>query len=201
MGLGEQRVRIVAGRWRGRRLTAPKGEGTRPTSDRVREALFSALSSRMGADLGGVDVLDAFAGTGALGLEALSRGAATVVFSESERPALDALRANIGSLGAGHEARVVVGDAFRLARSGGLGTSPFGLLLLDPPYRIGAADVARLLGDLAATGLVVIGATVVWEHASSTDPEWPEGFEPGTSKTYGTTAVGIATYRGGTGKA
>lgn len=191
-------MRIVSGRWRGRPLSAPRGDRTRPTSDRVREALFSALSARMGADLGAARVLDPFAGTGALGLEALSRGASAAVFCESDRDSVEVLRANIASLDASAEARVVRGDAFRLARSGGFGTGPFGLLLLDPPYRIETVDVARLLGDLAEAGLIDTGATVAWEHAATTEPIWPNGFEPSTSKTYGTTAIGIATYRGRT---
>ncbi|MDO8916019.1 MAG: RsmD family RNA methyltransferase, partial [Coriobacteriia bacterium] len=104
-------MRIVGGAWRGRPLVSPSGPTTRPTSDRVREALFDALGARLGSDLGGGAVLDLFAGTGALGLEALSRGASSAVFVENDRAALVALRRNIETLGAGPRAVVVPGDA------------------------------------------------------------------------------------------
>ncbi|HEX9093015.1 MAG TPA: RsmD family RNA methyltransferase, partial [Coriobacteriia bacterium] len=103
-------MRIVAGSWRGRRLIAPGGRATRPTSDRVREALFDALVARLGADLGGAAVLDLYAGTGALGLEALSRGATRAVFVENDRAALRALADNVSALGAQAECVVVAGD-------------------------------------------------------------------------------------------
>src|SRR5664279_152383 len=100
MAVGEQRMRIVAGQYRGRRLAAPKGDDTRPTTDRVREALFSSLHSHAGANLGGGSALDAFAGSGALGFEALSRGIEHVTFLEREKAALSMLKANAETLGA-----------------------------------------------------------------------------------------------------
>lgn len=190
--MGERGVRIVAGEWRGRRIEAPRGDRTRPTQDRVREALFSMLTSLLGPGLGGVRVLDAFAGSGALGLEALSRGASSAVFVESERAARAALSANAATLGAQDRTRIVAGDAFVLAARGGLPGGPFGLILLDPPYRIEAARVAGLLERLSATGAVTEGAAVVWEHACEVPVQWPRGFEPASAKRYGSTAIDIA---------
>jgi 16S rRNA (guanine966-N2)-methyltransferase len=184
-------VRIVAGVHRGRRLQAPKGTDTRPTTDRVREALFSALASRLGADLGAPRVLDAFAGSGALGLEALSRGAPEVTFVERDRKALAALGANIASLNAGRDTHVLTVDAFSLP-SRGLPGAPFALLLLDPPYRIPSAAVAALIEGLAASGALAQGSFVTWEHSSAADVLWPEGFSVVFSKRYSDVAVDIA---------
>ena len=135
-------MRIVAGEWRGRRLVAPKGEATRPTADRTRETLFNMLASRLGS-FAGLHVADLFAGSGALGLEALSRGAASCLFAESDGAALDAVRANIATLGARARADVRAGSVMRL----GPAAVPYDLILLDPPYGTGAAEVAcdRLL--------------------------------------------------------
>jgi 16S rRNA (guanine966-N2)-methyltransferase len=126
-------MRIVAGEWGGRRLAAPPGRATRPTTDRTREAWMSALAP----DLPGARVLDLFAGSGALGLEALSRGAAAATFVESSPAALRTLKANIDALGAGDRARVLRADALRYAR--GLQPGAFDLTLADPPYGTGAA--------------------------------------------------------------
>ena len=185
-------MRIVAGDWRGRRIAAPAGTSTRPTSDRVREALFASLTSSLGAGLGGVRALDAFAGSGALGLEALSRGASSAVFVESERGARAALEANIAALGAADRGRVIAGDAFALAARHGIPGGPFGLILLDPPYRIDEARVRKLLEDLVASGSVEEGATVVWEHGRDVLVSWPQGFDVRTAKRYGSTALDIA---------
>lgn len=195
--MGEQRVRIVAGRWRGRTLRAPKGTDTRPTSDRVREALFSTLASILGADLGAPVVLDAFAGSGALGLEALSRGAIRAVFVERDRAARDALTANVAALGVTDTTLVSGADVFAAAACGAVSGGPFGLLFADPPYRIDSARTARLLTDLAQAGAVERGAVVVWEHATGASVPWPEGFEERTTRRYGSTQVSIAAYRGG----
>lgn len=120
-------MRIIAGQWRGRKLIAPAGDATRPTADRVREALFSMLASRLGS-FDGLRVADIFAGSGALGLEALSRGAAHCTFVEEDRAALKALDANIAVLGA--EADVLRRSALNLPAA----EAPFDLVLLDPPY-------------------------------------------------------------------
>lgn len=128
-------MRIIAGQWRGRPLVAPKGDTTRPTADRTREALFSMLASRLGSfeDLA---VGDFFAGSGALGLEALSRGAGSCLFVEQDKAALDALRANIAKLGAKADVRAQSVLALGPARA------PLDLILMDPPYGTGAGMVA-----------------------------------------------------------
>ncbi len=190
-------MRIVAGEWRGRRLSAPKGTVTRPTSDRVREAVFSRVDASGGERLRDGVVLDAFAGTGALGLEALSRGFAAATFVETSRRALDALRDNIERCDAGPLCTVAVGDAFRMAREGAIPGSPFALLLLDPPYRIDPAAVTSLLADLAGYGAVGSGALAVWESDAATAVEWPDGYDPMPSRSYGSTAVHMATFCGG----
>ena len=125
-------MRIVAGRWRGRPLASPKGAATRPTADRTREALFSMLASRLGS-FEGLRIADLFAGTGALGLEALSRGAAYCTFVEQDRAAVDALRANIRTLEA--EGDVRHQSVAALAPT----AQPYDVLLFDPPYGTGGA--------------------------------------------------------------
>jgi len=128
-------MRIIAGQWRGRPIIAPKGEATRPTADRMREALFSMLASRLGS-FDELAVADLFAGSGALGLEALSRGAASCVFVEQDRAAVDALKANIAKLGAKADVRAQSVLALPPA------TKPYDLILMDPPYGTGAGAVA-----------------------------------------------------------
>lgn len=195
MGVGELRVRIVGGQWRGRRIEAPKGMTTRPTTDRVREALFSVITSRLGGSLESVAVLDPFAGSGALGLEALSRGASLAVFVERDRKALAALRNNIAILGAERSSKVLVADAFSLAERHVL--EPVSLILLDPPYTLDPAKVAGLLEGLASSGEINDGCVVSWEHAADTEAVWPSGFESSTSKRYGSTRVDVATFEKG----
>lgn len=135
-------MRIIAGEWRGRKLVAPKGDLTRPTADRTRETLFSMLNSRLGS-LEGLSVVDLFAGSGALGLEALSRGAEFCLFVEQDRHALDAIKANIAALDARTRTSVTAGSVMTL----GPAKVPHDLVLLDPPYASGAGEVAldRLL--------------------------------------------------------
>lgn len=130
-------MRIIAGEWRGRKLLAPPGEATRPTADRAREALFSMLVSRLGS-LEGLTVADLFAGSGALGLEALSRGAAQALFVEQAAPALRALRGNIANLGGAGRSQVEARSVFAL----GPRATPVDIMLLDPPYGSGAGAVA-----------------------------------------------------------
>ena len=130
-------MRIIAGEWRGRKLTAPKGDSTRPTADRTRETLFSMLTSRLGT-FEGLSVLDLFAGSGALGLEALSRGASQCLFVEQEADAVKAIRANIEALDARSRAQVQQGSVMSL----GPAKSAHDLILLDPPYETGAGQVA-----------------------------------------------------------
>jgi 16S rRNA (guanine966-N2)-methyltransferase len=130
-------MRVISGEWRGRKLLAPKGDATRPTADRTRETLFSMLTSRLGS-FEGLVVADLFAGSGALGIEALSRGAASCLFAEQDRDALEVLRGNLSSLVATARADVRSGSVL------GLGPAPraYDLLMLDPPYGTGAASVA-----------------------------------------------------------
>jgi 16S rRNA (guanine966-N2)-methyltransferase len=199
MDMGEQRMRIVAGEFKGRRIEAPKGDDTRPTTDRVREALFSSLTSLLGPDLGGGTALDAFAGTGALGLEALSRGLSGVTFVERERTALNVLNANVSALGAQDRTIVIAGDALALAQRGALRGGPFALLLLDPPYRLDADEVARLIASLAAHDLLEDDATIVYEHAARSNAEWPKGVSAIAQKRYGSTVVDIASFERGAG--
>jgi 16S rRNA (guanine966-N2)-methyltransferase len=192
-------VRIVAGTFRGRRIAAPAGDSTRPTTDRVREALFSSLSSLLGPDLGGGRVLDPFAGSGALGLEALSRGCASVTFVEDSAGAVATLKRNIDVLGAGRATQVIKGDSMALAGRGGLPGGPFSLILLDPPYRLDPSSVTDLLRSLAARDLLEEGCAVTWEHGTGTEPDWPQGFSARVHKKYGSTEVDIAVYAKGAG--
>ena len=140
-------MRIVAGEWRGRKLQAPPGDTTRPTADRTRETLFSMLVSRLGG-FDGLAVADLFAGSGALGLEALSRGAAHCLFVEQDAAALRALRANLAALHAQPRAEVRAASVLAL----GPAKAPLDLILLDPPYRRGAGAVA--LDKLARLGWI-----------------------------------------------
>jgi 16S rRNA (guanine966-N2)-methyltransferase len=177
-------VRIVGGRHRGRRLVAPPGDAVRTTSDRAREALFNILAhGRFAAGSGPVwqdrVVLDAFAGTGALGLEALSRGAAESYFIERERAALDALRRNIDALGETARAHLRAGDALHPPPA----PRPAELAFLDPPYREGLA--APALAALAASGWLATGAVVVVEVGAKEAFVPPDGFEPLDERRYG----------------
>jgi 16S rRNA (guanine(966)-N(2))-methyltransferase RsmD len=156
-------MRIIAGELRGRRLVAVPGRGTRPTSDRVREALFSRLQSRYGLE--GIEVLDLFAGTGALGLEAISRGARALVSVEIDRRAAQVLLSNLRACGADGRAEVLVRDVERSVAE--LAGRRFGGIFLDPPYGLGMA--AFVLGLLAEHELVAPGGWVSVETAARED--------------------------------
>lgn len=159
-------MRIVGGDWRGRSIEAPEGrDTTRPTTDRTREGIASMLLSACGLDLSGVRVLDAFAGSGALGLELLSRGAEHATFVERNRKVANVVRCNIKALGADGRATLVAGDAFRLAERG-ISGGPFGIVVLDPPYATPAEDVAALVENLAAAGCLTPDALVLYERAA-----------------------------------
>lgn len=155
--------------------------------------MFSALSSLCGG-FGGTRVLDAFAGSGALGLEALSRGAAHGTFVEKDARALAALRRNIEALGVASDCRVVPGDVFALAGKAVPG-GPFSLILLDAPYTLDAARISTMLQSLTNTGQVVHEAVCSWEHAATTQPVWPAGFEVVRTKKYGMTGLELAVFR------
>jgi 16S rRNA (guanine966-N2)-methyltransferase len=148
-------MRVIAGLYKGRRLAAPAGRETRPTSDRVREALFSVLGDRVG----GARVLDLFAGSGALGIEALSRGAATATFVDAAPAAIKALRANLEPLDAPAETRKA--DALRFLDAASRAARQYDLVFLDPPYRL-AASLGSALSD-ALPAVLAPGAVVVAE--------------------------------------
>jgi 16S rRNA (guanine966-N2)-methyltransferase len=179
-------VRVVAGEARGRRLVAPAGRDTRPTLDRVREGLFNSLGS-LGAVVD-ARVADLFAGSGALGIEALSRGAASCVFVEHDREARRAIEENLAVTGLADRAAVVASgvDAWLRAASADAAADRFDLVLLDPPYATDDAEWARILeavGDLAAGGLVVV--------ESDREVAVPERWDVRKVKKYGGTLVGV----------
>jgi 16S rRNA (guanine966-N2)-methyltransferase len=162
--------RIVGGAAGGRRIAVPPGRGTRPTSDRTREALFSALEAL--TDLDGAHVLDLYAGSGAVGLEAVSRGAEHAFLVESDRGALGVLRRNVTELGMPGVA-VATGAVERFAAAAPPATAaaPYHLVFADPPYALPAETLARVLTDLDANGWLAEDAVVVIER-STRDPEW-----------------------------
>jgi 16S rRNA (guanine966-N2)-methyltransferase len=206
-------TRIIAGAARGRRLAVPP-TGTRPTSDRVREALFSALDSAL-VSWSGRRVMDLYAGSGALGLEALSRGASHALLVERDRRAVEVIRANIAAAGlAGAE---IAGRDVEQVLAQPLSSPPYDLVLADPPYDLAQARVTAVLTALAAGGWLVEGATVVLERAVLRAPAdvprpargsrpgevpltWPDGYEPGRTRAYGDTVLHVATYRGAAGR-
>jgi 16S rRNA (guanine966-N2)-methyltransferase len=161
-------MRIVAGIYRGRAVAPVPGEGTRPTTDRVREAMASSIASYLGT-FEDIAVLDAFAGSGALGFEMLSRGASHVTFVELDSRAFKVVGANAAALGVPAERMALRrGDVMRLASQRALhAASPFGLALLDPPYACEAEDVYRLLDDLARADMLQDGALIVYERAAT----------------------------------
>ena len=182
-------MRIVGGIWRGRALQAPEGRTTRPTTDRVRESMASMVLSAFDLDLSGVRVLDAFAGSGAIGLELLSRGALSCTFVERDRKAAAILKANIASLKAGPQTRVQMGDACSLAARGAVQGGPFDLVTLDPPYAMEAATVARLLTDLREADQLAPSAVILYEQASDAAALELDGASVIKSKSRGTTTV------------
>jgi len=181
-------TRIVGGTWGGRRLVTPTGETTRPTAEKVRAALASSLYATGGLD--GARVLDLYAGSGALGLELVSRGASSAVFVEHDRAALAALRANIGALDKpGAELTVIPGDVAAFAsRNGGVGT--FDVIVADPPYDLTTAALADVLTGLHVAGLMAPHADLVIERGrKSGPPDWPAPLEGVRSKKYGDTLL------------
>jgi len=158
-------MRIIAGQWRGRKLVPPEGMATRPTGDRVRETLFSMLASRLGA-FDDLKVADLYAGSGALGFEALSRGAALACFVEQDRSAVAALRANAASLGAGERARIITGAAETVKAH-----APFDLVFADPPYAAGLGSTA--LRHILANGWAAQNAwiSIETERGDRIDPQ------------------------------
>jgi 16S rRNA (guanine966-N2)-methyltransferase len=194
-------ARVIAGEARGRRLAVPPGLGTRPTSDRAREGLFAAVTSMAGS-FDGARVLDLYAGSGAVGLEALSRGAAHALMVEADRAAVRVIRANIEAVGL-RGAEVVTGRVERLvARAPAAGQGRYDIVFADPPYATPEAEVTRVLEGLAGAwatdeaagdrsgrapgGWLAPAALVVVERATRSGPlHWPEGYLPDKSRRYG----------------
>lgn len=184
-------MRIVGGRLRGRTLVAPKSQAIRPTADRLRESLFNILAHAYGDPVTGARVLDLFAGTGALGFEALSRGAAFVLFVDDGAQARALLRQNVEALGLGAATRIFRRDATRLGAAHPL--SPFSLAFLDPPYGKGLAE--RALATAHAGAWLTPDALVVVEEATSAPFVAPEGFDELERRTYDDTQVVFLRHR------
>ena len=168
-------MRVISGQWRGRPLVAPKGDATRPTADRMREALFSMLTSRVGS-FEGLAVADLFAGSGALGIEALSRGAGSCLFVEQDKPALDALKGNLAKLGIRGDVRATSVMAM------GPAPAPLDIILMDPPYDTGAGLVA--LDKLARLGWTSPATWISLETAKAEVVQLP-GFEVDATRVHG----------------
>lgn len=185
-------MRIVGGTWRGRQIEAPDGRDvTRPTTDRVREAMSSMLLSACDLSFEGLSVLDAFAGSGALGLEMLSHGAAHCTFCDSDRQAAARVERNARTLGAASSTfNVSRLDIFKSAGSTLMG-APFDIVLLDPPYKTPAADVTELIEALDNSSQLAAGALVVYERANTAPTIEPAHFVQRKSKRYGQTAVDL----------
>ncbi len=185
-------MRIISGAYRGRALAAPPGRSTRPTSDRAREALFNVLDHAAWAPgLTGLRVIDLFAGSGALGLEALSRGAAFCLFVETDPVARGVIRENVEALGAKGElfgrTRIHRRDATDLGPRPGADGAPFDLAFLDPPYGLGLGEKA--LAELAQGGWLSPGAAVVFERGVDEAPPATPGFEVVDDRVYGAARV------------
>jgi len=188
-------TRVVAGAARGRRLVVPVGKATRPTSDRAREGLFSTVEAMRGT-VAGCRFLDLYAGSGAVGLEALSRGAAHVLLVENERRALAACQANVTAVAlAGAQVRAVAAERLAAAPAGGDG---YDVVVLDPPYSLAAADLAAVVSDLASHGWLRPAAVVVVER-STRDGEWtwPGAIGPDRSRRYGEATLWYGRAAGG----
>jgi 16S rRNA (guanine966-N2)-methyltransferase len=179
-------VRVVAGTLRGRRVAVPRGATVRPTADRVKESVFSALEARTG--IAGASVLDLFAGSGALAIEALSRGARAAVLVERDRDAVAAIEQNLRDLDLRGRARVVRSDVGAFVRGTPPPEAPFGLVFADPPYPTSRAVLAGVLAQVASESWCARGATVVVEHASGTPLDVP-GLENAWAREFGDTLV------------
>lgn len=185
-------MRIIAGTARGRRIEAPRGEHTRPTTDRVRESLMSSVASEKGG-FEDLCICDGFAGSGALALEALSRGSAFAVLCDRDKTALKAIAKNVGTLGFEDVTRVVAGDVFE--RGLPAGPAPFDVVFLDPPYATDSATIARLLKGARDAGRLAEGCLIAYEHDErATDADMDSvaeiaGLERLRTKSYGSTTL------------
>lgn len=183
-------MRIVGGQWRGRRLATPRTDAIRPTSDRLRESLFNVLTHGYDDVVAGARVLDLFSGTGALGFEALSRGASYALLVDDSTEARSVIRANIEAFGAEGTTRLFRRDATRLGEAGPAGR--FSVLFCDPPYGRDLAPAA--LASAAAGGWLEEGALAVVEEAAASPVDLPDGFRELERRTYGETAVTFARF-------
>jgi 16S rRNA (guanine966-N2)-methyltransferase len=186
-------VRVIGGQFRGRALAAPRSQAIRPTTDRTREALFNVLTHRHGEALAGARVLDLFAGTGALGIEALSRGAAFAMFVEESAEGRGLIRDNVEALGLTGCTRIFRRDATSLGPAGTI--RPFGMLFADPPYGRGLGEQA--LAAARDGGWLSAGAVCVVEEAASAVLAPLEGFALEDERAYGDTVVRILIHAGG----
>jgi 16S rRNA (guanine966-N2)-methyltransferase len=180
-------LRVIAGTARGRRLVTPDGNHVRPTKDIAREAMFSALDARGALD--DAAVLDLYAGTGALAIEAVSRGAATAVVVERDRAALEAIRTNVQVLGDDAPVDVVARDVGRFLGGGPPPDAPFDLVFLDPPYETPDADITARLAALTAPGWLAEGAIVSVERPVRHAVVVPPGLSTGWERTFGDTLL------------
>jgi 16S rRNA (guanine966-N2)-methyltransferase len=186
-------MRIVAGRFKGASLEAPKGLSTRPTSDRVRQALFNVLEHGPARfEFEGARVLDLFAGTGALALEALSRGARYAVLIEEDAAARAAIRRNVEALSLTGVTKIWRRDATRLGEAGTL--QPFDLVFCDPPYGKGLGE--RALASAATGGWLAKGATAVLEERAHSEIAWPASLQEIDRRRYGDTVIALAQAEG-----
>jgi len=178
-------MRIIAGRFRGKQLLTPTDDAIRPTADRVRESIFDILGSRLGPSFDGLRVLDLFAGTGAMGLEAISRGASGAVFVETGAEARGLIRDHIEAFGIAGTAKLLRRDATALGASGTIGA--FDLVFLDPPYGLGLGE--RALVSARDGGWIAGEATIVLEESSDVQVVLPPGFALDDRRVYGAAAV------------
>jgi 16S rRNA (guanine966-N2)-methyltransferase len=192
-------TRVIAGTAGGRTLRVPPGNGTRPTSDRAREGLFASVMSELGS-LGGSHVMDLYAGSGALGIEALSRGAASVLLVESDARAAAVIKANVKAVGL--PGATVANDRVerllgRAHGERGRDRGGYDLVFADPPYAVTDEAVARMLAQLSA-GWLADDALVVVERATRSGPfDWPPGYAEGKSRRYGEATFWYGWYGGG----
>ena len=176
-------ARVIAGEAGGRRLAVPGGRDTRPTSDRAREGLFATITSIAGS-LDGARVLDLYAGSGAVGLEALSRGAGHVLLVEQDARAVRVIRENIEAIGL--PGAVLAADRVERVLARGPDGDRYDVVFADPPYALADAAVERVLALLAAGGWLASGALVIVERATRSGPvTWPDGFTPDRDRRYG----------------
>jgi 16S rRNA (guanine966-N2)-methyltransferase len=177
-------TRVIAGKAGGRRLAVPPGTGTRPTSDRAREGLFSTWQSLLGGPLQGERVLDLYAGSGAVGLEALSRGAGHTLLVEADARAARVIRENVRNLGL-PGAEVRAGKAEQIIRTPAP-TDPYDIVFLDPPYAVSDADLREILLTLRTGGWLATEVLVTVERSTrGGEFQWPDGFEPLRARRYG----------------